>query len=109
MMRKQNSSASDKLTLDVEHILTDPSASFWIKGALRSALDRDPVDAANDADVLAKALTRRCNRLLGDSQLGTSMDSVDPLSETLAMPSCHVCGAKREPVCTRCGATTKVT
>ncbi len=39
-----------------EAILTDLSASFWIKNALRSALERDPVDALNDADVLAKAL-----------------------------------------------------
>jgi hypothetical protein len=108
-MSKTNRSASDKLVPDVEQILADPSASFWIKGALRSALERDPVDAANDADALAKALSRRCNRLLGTNHIGTNMDSIDFLSETLAMPSCHVCGAKMEPVCTRCGATTRVT
>ena len=108
-MSKQNSSAKESLTLDAAQILTDPSASFWMKAALRSALDRDPVDAANDAEVLAKALSRRCNRLLRDSEIGASMDSVDLLSETLAMPSCHVCGAKMEAVCARCAATTKVT
>lgn len=37
-------------------ILADPAASYWIKDALRSALTRDPVDAVNDAEVLAKVL-----------------------------------------------------
>ncbi len=30
----------------IEEVLRDPSASFWLKAALRSALARDPVDAA---------------------------------------------------------------
>lgn len=108
-MSKQNRSATESFTFDVEQILADPSASFWIKAALRSALNRDLVDAANDADVLARALSRRCNRSLRDSAIGTSIDSVDLIAESLAMPSCHVCGAKMEPVCARCGATTKAT
>ena len=37
--------------LEIEQVLGDPAASFWLKDALRSALDRDPVDAANDAEV----------------------------------------------------------
>lgn len=45
-------------------ILADPSASFWIKDALRSALPRDPVDAANDAQVLAQVLEARCEETL---------------------------------------------
>jgi hypothetical protein len=43
-----------------EDVLRDPAASFWLKAALRSALGRDPVDAANDAEVLAQLLDRRC-------------------------------------------------
>ena len=50
--------------LEIERVLTDPAASFWLKECLRSALDRDPVDAANDADVLAKLLDRRCQEIL---------------------------------------------
>lgn len=42
-----------------ENILDDPAASFWLKNALRSALDRDPVDALNDAEVLVVALKER--------------------------------------------------
>jgi hypothetical protein len=37
-------------------ILNDPAASFWLKDALRSALERDPVDAVADAETLAAAL-----------------------------------------------------
>lgn len=42
-----------------ENILDDPAASFWLKNALRSALDRDPVDALNDAEWLVVALKER--------------------------------------------------
>lgn len=39
--------------------LNDPAASFWLKEALHTALSRDPVDAANDADFLAMLLQQR--------------------------------------------------
>ena len=48
----------------LEEVLRDPAASFWLKYALRTALSRDPVDAANDAEVLAKLLDRRCREIL---------------------------------------------
>jgi hypothetical protein len=59
-----------KVDLDlptIEEILSDPSASYWLQNALRSALSRDPVDAANDADILARLLDRRCRQILGQS------------------------------------------
>ena len=52
----------------IEEILADLSASSWMKQALLSALDRDPVDAANDAEVLAKVLDVRCKRALEQSR-----------------------------------------
>jgi hypothetical protein len=36
--------------------LVDFSASDWLKAALCSALERDPVDALNDAEILVKTL-----------------------------------------------------
>jgi hypothetical protein len=48
----------------IEEILADPSASFWLRNALLAALSRDPVDAANDAEVLARLLDRRCREIL---------------------------------------------
>jgi hypothetical protein len=47
-----------------EEILDDPAASDWLKGALRSALERDPVDALNDALVLAATLEERLRAAL---------------------------------------------
>jgi hypothetical protein len=49
----------------IDDVLRDPAASFWLKDSLRSALSRDPVDAANDAEVLAQQLDRRCHSILG--------------------------------------------
>lgn len=51
----------------VEEVLRDPSASAWLKAALRSALARDPVDAANDAEILALLLDRRCWSMLHET------------------------------------------
>jgi len=48
----------------VDEVLANPAASFWLKMALRSALSRDPVDAAHDSEILAQLLGRRCDALL---------------------------------------------
>jgi hypothetical protein len=50
--------------LEIEQVLADPGASFWLKECLGSALNRDPVDAANDADVLAQLLNQRRQEIL---------------------------------------------
>jgi hypothetical protein len=51
-------------TSQEEAILADPAASEWIKDALQSALGRDPVDALNDALLLAAALEERLRAVL---------------------------------------------
>jgi hypothetical protein len=51
--------------LNAEEILADQAASSWLRGALRSALERDPVDALNDALVLAAALDAHLRAELG--------------------------------------------
>jgi hypothetical protein len=50
--------------IEGREILDDPSASDWLKEALRSALDRDPVDALNDALLLAATLEERLRTVL---------------------------------------------
>ena len=40
----------------ISEALADPAASLWLKSALRDALRRDPVDALNDALLLAALL-----------------------------------------------------
>ncbi len=47
-----------------EAVLGDLTASDWLKEALRSALERDPVDALNDALVLAGVLEQRLRSVL---------------------------------------------
>lgn len=42
----------------------DPAHSHWFSHALREALKRDPVDAANDAGLLAIVLDKRATELL---------------------------------------------
>jgi hypothetical protein len=56
----------------IAELLFDPTASVWLKLALRSALCRDPVDAANDSQILARVLARRCDDILSGRQ--TSVD-----------------------------------
>jgi hypothetical protein len=40
-------------------VLADPETSEWLKSALESAAIRDPIDALNDALLLAAALEER--------------------------------------------------
>ena len=51
----------------IDEVLADAAASYWLKTALRSALCRDPVDAANDSEILARLQQRRCDRILSES------------------------------------------
>lgn len=44
--------------------LADPASSTWLKSALQSALARDPVDALNDALVLAATLEAHLRSVL---------------------------------------------
>ena len=51
----------------IDEVLADPAASFWLKTALCSALNRDPVDAAHDSEILARLLEDRCDQILSGS------------------------------------------
>ncbi len=51
----------------IDEVLADPAASYWLKAALRSALCRDPVDAAHDSELLAQLLEERCDEILSGS------------------------------------------
>lgn len=51
-----------------DDILEDKTSSYWLKNALRSALDRDPVDAAADAEILAKALQEHLENVFNKNQ-----------------------------------------
>ena len=48
-----------------EEVFRDFSTSYWLKDALRTGLDRDCLDAAMDAGVLATILQARSEEILG--------------------------------------------
>lgn len=50
----------------IEEVLVSPHTSSWVKQALVSAMQRDPVDAANDGELVAAILARRCSDCLKD-------------------------------------------
>ena len=66
-MQPLDREAEDAVGFDrkIVAILYNPSTSFWLRQALESALDRDVVDAVNDAEVLHKILEERATALLG--------------------------------------------
>jgi hypothetical protein len=45
--------------MNLKDIVADPSISHWLKDALRTAYDRDPVEAIHDARWLLKMLGER--------------------------------------------------
>jgi hypothetical protein len=48
----------------IAEVLADAATSTWLKAALRDALRRDPVDALNDALVLAALLEAHLREVL---------------------------------------------
>jgi hypothetical protein len=61
----------------IEEVLADPSASCWLRNALLAALSRDPVDAVNEAEILARLLDRRCREILTETSHPGSNGSND--------------------------------
>ena len=49
----------------IDEALGSCCISYWLKDALRSALQRDCVDAARDAELLSKLLSTHCDKALG--------------------------------------------
>lgn len=64
---------------EIKRLLSDPCVSFWLRNALLMALQRDPVDAAFDAELLALVLGKRADLLLGKS-LTLKRQACEPLN-----------------------------
>lgn len=60
-------SATDLTQKKIDAVLASPAISCWLKTALAEALRRDCVDAANDAELLADLLGKRCHAMLGSA------------------------------------------
>jgi hypothetical protein len=50
---------------EIQRVIAAPDTSHWLRDALITASLRDPVDAANDAEVLSDLMSRRCAQLQG--------------------------------------------
>jgi hypothetical protein len=50
--------------MTLKEILADPSISYWLKDAIRTAYERDPVDALHDARWLIKLLGDRYTQIV---------------------------------------------
>ena len=44
------------LNMNLKEILADPGISYWLKDAIKTAYERDPIDAMHDARRLLKML-----------------------------------------------------
>ena len=49
---------------EVKQLMADPATSFWLRKSLTTALDRDPVDAFHDAQVLCRIVSNRAAETL---------------------------------------------
>lgn len=96
-------SAAPNATPTAEDHLTDEGASSWLMTTLKSALERDPIDALNDALVLAEVLDARLRKELGlqdPSQRGVTREG--RIERARRANSCR--GHFAEPDCLRVSA-----
>ena len=50
--------------MNLNEILEDPGISYWLKDAIKTAYERDPVDALHDARRLLKILAQRYTQIV---------------------------------------------
>lgn len=50
-----------------EDLLADPTVPFWAQVVIKSALQKDPIDAANILETIAKSFARRADALLAEA------------------------------------------
>jgi hypothetical protein len=57
----------------IQFVLDHPGLSPWLKEAVSSALERDPVEVLNDLEIINVTLKYRCELLLGHHREALSM------------------------------------
>lgn len=63
----------------IDDVLNDQATSYWLKSALRSALNRDLLDATNDSEMLFFILSQRLGELFGEPPLHDLQNGCVPL------------------------------
>lgn len=56
--------AVEQIDENIAQIMAHNATSDWLKWALRTALTRDPIGVANDAEILFAILTTRMNAII---------------------------------------------
>ncbi|CAM5558886.1 hypothetical protein ECAE60S_04502 [Eoetvoesiella caeni] len=76
-------SSNQTIDEEITCILDDPTVSNWLKNALRSAINRDCVDAFHDSVLLTKLIARRL-KSVEESALATMqrLDIEPPFGES---------------------------
>jgi hypothetical protein len=69
-----NTQSLNDVNKGINALLANPSVSNWLRNALTTALERDPVDAANDADILYVFLSARLNAVLAIEEYNNDVD-----------------------------------
>lgn len=82
-------------SMDIVAALANPTSSSWLKNALRTAAGRDPVDAANDAELLASLLAARCSAHLSGTcpscRAAVSYNAWVPVESEPGLMACPSC------------------
>ena len=60
----EESVPTTRLIMNLNEILNDPGISYWLKDAIKTAYERDPVDALHDARRLLKMLGERYTQIV---------------------------------------------
>ena len=56
--------------MSLNEILADPGLSNWLKDAIKTAYERDPVDALHDVQRLLKMLGERYTQIVNRDRTG---------------------------------------
>lgn len=81
----------------LDELLAAPTTSKWLASALASAVDRDPVDAANDADLLQRVMASRVGAML-EAHLKTSRPTFPQHKAATTLPNTTVEALRNEVV-----------
>lgn len=55
----------------MQALIDDPCVSNWLKTAVKSLVERDPVDAIKDAELLHHLMNLRLNEAFSNAEHGT--------------------------------------
>lgn len=69
------------VTTEIDQALNSPTVSYWLKETMLTALRRDPVRAAEDADMLSLLLKSRAEAMLRGDPENRSYNPPGPMSE----------------------------